>query len=413
MSQFMKPGLIARSGTYIICIVLAILCLFFWLIQYPDTVNAKAVLGGLNAPKPVVAYKTGKLTRLLKQNGDSTRAGELLGCMETTADWQQVLRLSMSVDSLIQALSANDLTKIKSLMPVSFVNLGELQGDYQSFTQAYIPFHEFVLGDYVRRKKALLYNDLTFISRSRKTLEQQSRLQQEDLRLSEINLDNNKALLKDTVISEQEYRALTSQHISKRMSKAQMLTSYINSDAQSNDKQKEMLELDNNIEQNQVAFRQAVYKLKSSIDDWKREYLLVAPVPGRVTYASFLQENQFIQAGKTIMFIDPGDSRYHLEALIPQENLGKVAPGQKVILRFNAWQWQEYGLVYGKVTYISNIASDSGYLTRIELPDGLQTNKGNRLSPREGLVADAEIVTKNMRLSERLYYDIIKQIKRN
>ena len=409
----MKPGLLARSGTYIVCIVLAVLCLFFWLIQYPDTVNTRAVLSGLNAPKPVVVYKTGKLLRLLKQNGDTAVTGNLLGCMETTADFQEVLHLSVSIDSLIQALSNNDLSTIKTLMATTFKNLGELQGDYQSFAQAYIPYREYVLGDYVGRKKVLLNNDLNFISRSRKALEQQSRLQQEDLQLSEVNLDNNKALLKDTVISEQEYRALTSQHISKRMSQSQMQSNYISSDAQSNDRQKELLELDNSITQNQVAFRQAVYKLKSSIDDWKREYLLVAPVSGRVTYASFLQENQFMQAGKTVLFIDPGESRYYLEALIPQENLGKVAPGQRVILRFNAWQWQEYGLVYGKITYLSTIASDSGYLARIELPSGLQTNKGTQLSFREGLVAQAEIVTKNMRLSERLYYDIIKQIKRD
>lgn len=406
-----KPNKLARFGTPIICAILLVLAALSYFIKYPEIVSAKATLSGTNTAKPIVVYQSGKISHLFIQNGTQVNEGDLIGCMETTADWKEIMLLSARIDSLYQSLNTNNNKNIERIMLIPFTNLGELQSDYQTFTLSYIPFRDYVIGEYAFTKKNLLENDIRLIAQAKAALEQQSQLFKEDISLSQTTLDNNKALLKDRIISEQEYRELASQNINKKMTVPQLQSGYVAIASQKNEKQKELLELDNQIKTQNALFREATYNFKSKIDTWKRNYLLIAPVSGILSFKTFIQENQFLEAGKTLGIINPINSNYYLEILIPQNNLGKVDTGQKVLLKFNAWQWQEYGTVTGKIEYLSNIASDSGYLAKIILPNGFHTNRGKILSYKEGLQAQAEIITNDITLMQRFYYSMIKQIK--
>jgi HlyD family secretion protein len=51
-------------------------------------------------------------------------------------------------------------------------------------------------------------------------------------------------------------------------------------------------------------------------------------------------------------------------------------------------------------------------LAKVVLPNGLITNYKKPLQYRNGLFAQADIVTENMRLLERFYYNLVKQVKR-
>jgi HlyD family secretion protein len=66
----------------------------------------------------------------------------------------------------------------------------------------------------------------------------------------------------------------------------------------------------------------------------------------------------------------------------------------------------------GKLEFISPIPTDSGYAAKIKLPNGLVTNYGKQIAYRDGLISSAQIITQNMRLLQRFYYDIYKQVKR-
>lgn len=151
---------------------------------------------------------------------------------------------------------------------------------------------------------------------------------------------------------------------------------------------------------------------KSQTDEWRKKYLLIAPENGTVSYTGFIQENQQMKSGETICYINPGNSSYYAELTIPQSNFGKVKTGQEVLLKFNAYPDAEFGSVVGKVEFISQVPTDSGYIAKISLPYGLTTNYKKQIQYRDGLTANGEIVTENMRLLERFYYNIYKQVKR-
>ena len=89
-----------------------------------------------------------------------------------------------------------------------------------------------------------------------------------------------------------------------------------------------------------------------------------------------------------------------------------MTAGQDVLLKFQAYPFEQFGSVMGKIAFISPTPTDSGYLAKVILPKGLQTNYGKTLHYQFGLFAQADIVTENMRLLERFYYNIRKQVNR-
>ena len=83
----------------------------------------------------------------------------------------------------------------------------------------------------------------------------------------------------------------------------------------------------------------------------------------------------------------------------------------QVQLRLDAYPYSEFGFVNGKIQYISAIATDSGFLAYVQLNNGLATNQHKELQYKNGLKADALIITKDMRFLQRLYYKTMVNFK--
>ncbi|OJV52743.1 MAG: hypothetical protein BGO31_02995 [Bacteroidetes bacterium 43-16] len=408
----MKLNVLSKYGTLITAAILIVVAAFTWWIKYPETVATRSTLTGINAPKPVIAKQNLRLLRLFTENNQQVQEGQVIGVLETTAKYEEVLKLEKMLDTIASYFEQNQKDLIKQLIRQPYQHLGEVQSDYQSFIQAYIPYRDYVLGDYAGKKKAYLQKDLDMVHQSGTVLNEQKQLQQKDLGLSETTIDKNKKLLEEQLISEQEYRELSSQYLSKQMSEPQMKSSYIGNATQINAIHKELTEIDNQVLTQQSLFQQSVLQLKHKIALWKQNYLLVASSTGRLVFTSFIQENQQLAAGKVVAHIVSPLSDIYLETLVPQANFGKVAIGQKVILKFDAYPWQEFGTVTGKVAYISPVPADSGYyLAKVILPNQLHTNYKKEIPFVEGLIAESAIVTRDLRLAESLYFDLLKTIK--
>jgi len=407
-----KPSFILRYGIIFFLFVLILLITACWFIQYPDIVSTKAKLTSINAPKEVTTKTSGKLLKLFAKENEQAKQGEILGYMESIASHQGVIDLSTNIDTSVSLLHKNNLQNALSYLKNNYNNLGELQINYQSFSTSYQIFKNYLSNGFYLRKKNMLANDLSYLQKMHTNLLQQKGLNTEDLALQQKTFDANKSLKEDKVISEFDYRNETSKLISKKLSLPQISSSIISNEAQQNEKQKEIAELQNTISQQKNIFIQALNTFKSQIEDWKKKYLLIAPIDGKIAFATFLQENQQLQANQIICFINPENTQYYAEVYIPQANFGKVRIGQEVLLKFPSYPFQEYGSVSGKLDFISNINTDSGYLAKVILPRGLNTSYKKQVQFRDGLVAQGEIITQNMRLLERFYYNIVKQVKK-
>jgi multidrug resistance efflux pump len=412
-----KPGFTIRWGITIFFFVLVLLCLVCWFIQYPDIVNAKAILNSVNAPKEIVTKSDGKLIKILAKDNDSVTKGQVIGYMESTASNESVTKITSQLESINELIYHNRTDEIihyfpDASNPNNVFSLGELQAPYQSFIQTFITFRDFLNSGFYLRKKAMLLTDMSNTQKLHSIFETQKDLLTQDLSLSQQTLNANDTLAAERVISRLDYRNEKSKLLSKKMTLPQINATIVTNESQQNEKKKEIADLENQIIVQKNTFIQALHTLQSQIESWEFKYLLKAPVTGKLSFTGFFQENQEIKAGQKIFYVLPSNSNYFVEMIIPQYNFGKVKAGQKVLLKFQAYPNQEYGSVEGTIEHINTLPSDSGYLAKVILPNGLITNYKKHLQYKYGLFAQAEIITQNMRLLERFYNNLSQQIKR-
>jgi HlyD family secretion protein len=244
------------------------------------------------------------------------------------------------------------------------------------------------------------------------SLLQQKKMTEEDVKLMQENFASQEKMNTEKVIAPVEYRNEKSKLISKEMSLPQINSNIINNDNSQHSKQKEIAELQNQIAQQQNIFIQALQSFKAVVDDWKTKYLLISPIDGIIEFAGFVQANQQLQVNQIICFVNPKNSSYYAEVLIPQTNLGKIKINQKVMLKFPSYPFQQYGYVEGTLDFISNIPTDSGYVSKVIFVKGLNTNYHKPILFREGLKATAEIITEEMSLLNRFFYNIKSSLKK-
>ena len=343
-----------------------------------------------------------------------------MGYMESLANPQSVITMNNQLGSITNLISQNRTDEIIKYFPSNasaFAGgrqeaMGELQTPYQTFIQSFITFRDFLSSGFFLRKKKMLQTDMLNIQKLNDILTTQKNLLNQDLSLSNETYDANKLLANDKVISSLDYRNEKSKLIAKQLSLPQINSSIVTNESQQNEKRKEIAELENQLIVQKNTFIQALQTMKSQVKAWEFKYLLKAPVAGIVSFTGFFQENQEMKLGQTLFYIQPDNISYFIEMLIPQYNFGKVKIGQQVLLKFQAYPFEQYGAVVGRIEYIAKTPSDSGYLAKVFLPDGLITNYKKPLPYHNGLFAQADIITQDMRLPERFYYNLVKQIKR-
>ena len=407
-----RPGFLTQWALLIFLLILLVLLAGTWLIHYPDIVQANASLTAANAPKEVVIRQEGKLVKLFALNDDTVIGGQTLAWIESTASHEEVMALSELLEKGNSLLIANETKNVSCLFARPFRHLGELQSSYQQFITAWQQFNDYLVNGYYYKRSRILQEDLAFLNKMHTSLAQQKTLTQQDLELARETFEANDSLYQDKVISRQDFRDQTSKLVGKQMSIPQLESSILSNENQQVDKQKDIDELEHNISQQRIIFQQALQTLKSLVEDWERKYILRAPVSGKIVFIVPLQENQFMQSGKTIGYVNPTDSRYYAQVTLGQNNFGKIRIGQKVQLRFEAYPYQEFGAVEGELSYISRVPSDSGFLANIALPKGLITNYEKEIQYHSGLKSQAMIITRDTRILQRFYYSMMKGAQR-
>jgi HlyD family secretion protein len=409
-----KPIWIIRNGNMLFLAVLLSMLGVSFLVKYPDVVQATATLTSINDPKEVKAKVQGLLQRLLVGEGDHVSAQQVLGYMESTARHEVVLQLSTITEEMqaqIDTGNAGEAVFAFGKFSSSHVDVGELSSAFVTFSKAYREFNQYLSFGYFIKKRNMLSADIRYLKRLHNYLMEQKSMQAVDVSLARKTLVANRSLDSDHVISPVDFRSEQSKFISKSLSIPQINAAIVSNESAQHEKDKEIAALENEIAQQKEIFRQSLLTLHSSIAEWESKYLLISPIRGKVNFTNFIQEKQQVKLGATICFIDPGDSEYYAEVNIPQHNFGKIKIGQKVKLKLPAYPFQEFGTIEGRLSFVNSIPSDSGFVAKVDLPNGLQTNYKKQVLYHEGLMAQAEIVTVNTSLASRIFNELISMMR--
>jgi HlyD family secretion protein len=397
------PHWIIRYGNVLFLGILFFFLSLTWFISYPDMIHGSARLISLNAPKLIIARTEGKLLKLFSSNGDQVQKGTHLGYMESTSSYPEVMQLLNWIEKTIDSTKNNNYNGLlKNPLPV-YLNLGELQSSYQRFQNQFTETRQILANGYYQNKEAALRKDLQILSNLKSTINQQKTLLEQDHQLQKKEYDAYATLEKEKVIASLELNQYKSKLIAKEQSLKQINSQLSNNDIASYNKVKEIMDLEKQVLDQKQQFNSAFLDLKSEIEKWIQQYVLVAPANGRAMYISSLQENELITRGQTLFYIESGQSNYYVEMMVAQKGLGKVKMGQKVILKVEGYPSEEYGSLSGVVSFISNMPSRrDSFLIKVNLPKGLTTNYNKEIVFRNNLSASAEIITDNRKLFDRL-----------
>ncbi|MGY0426726.1 MAG: HlyD family secretion protein [Polaribacter sp.] len=97
----------------------------------------------------------------------------------------------------------------------------------------------------------------------------------------------------------------------------------------------------------------------------------------------------------------------------PAQNLGKVKIDQTVNIKLQNYPDYEFGVLKGKVNHSSEISNKDGFYTiDVSLPDKLITSYNKEIVSKQEMRGTAEIVTEDLRLMQRFFYQFNKILKR-
>jgi len=406
------PHWLVRWGITAFFGVLGLVLLSAAVIKYPEVIHAPLKLTAVNAPQSLESRINGKLMRITVENNSDVKEGDVLAWLESTARQQEVLSLSETVDTMRGWLLEASPQRMNGLNIEQFTNLGEIQNAFQGFEQAYREFVSFLPGGFYPRQREILLKELEYTKDLLKQLHAQKEIQQEEYNLSLRELNAQRRLAEGDFISPMELARAESELSAKRLPLQQTESAIINNFVSQIAKEREIMELDKRIEEQSSMFLQALNSLRSVIDEWKNQYLVTAPYDGRLVFAGILQENQSLATGQELFYIQPENTSFFGELMVSQASFGKIEVGQSVQVRFSGYPYHEFGSVFGRVDYFSDFPiRDSLFFAKVSFPAGLVSSYGREITPRNGMTGQAEIITQDLRLLERVVNNITKELR--
>ncbi len=408
-----RPHWIIRSGNVFLFLIVAGLLLASWFISYPDMVKAPLKIVAANAPKLLRSKTEGKLVKLLAANGQEVQQGMPLAYLESTANHDEVLRLKKWLQETEGQIAKDSFEVLLGNQRYVFASLGELQPAYQEFQNVCSQTQAILQNGYYLKKKAALLKDLGYLNAQDAVINKQKSIAENDYNLQQVEYNMKEKLAKEKVIAPLEFNQDKSKLLAKEQSLQQASTQLINNASAMHNKRKELLELEKSMADQKQFFLSALFNLKSKTQEWVQLYVVIAPETGKLDHVSFLQDNQWLTAGQELFYIVPAQQNHFGEMLASQNGIGKLKEGQKVLIRVAGYPYTEFGTLKGNIEFISTTPyKDSGFLVKVKLPDGLRTNYNKTLQFRNSLTAQAEVITDDRRLIERLLGKVTEFIKR-
>jgi HlyD family secretion protein len=142
-----------------------------------------------------------------------------------------------------------------------------------------------------------------------------------------------------------------------------------------------------------------------------------APVDGSVSRLNLKNAGEVVQPGEAIAEIAPSDAPLVLSAVLPDREAGFVKQGMPVKVKFDAYPFQDYGIISGKVISISSDAERNDrlgtvYRVKVQLERDYVNEGRKTIRLKAGQTASADIIIRRRRLADILF-DPIRQLQRS
>lgn len=118
------------------------------------------------------------------------------------------------------------------------------------------------------------------------------------------------------------------------------------------------LPMDTRARANQLHGQLAQLDEQIAKNEVERNVVLRAPLAGVVS-TLLVNPGQTVTVGQPLLSLLPADSKLEAQLLVPTSAIGFISPGDRVVLRYQAYPYQKFGQYYGSVKQVSRSALSS------------------------------------------------------
>lgn len=402
------PHWMIRYGNMLFLGLIVLFLAMSFFIKYPDVIPSEAIITTIKPPQKIYANAQGKLDTLLVTDNQLVHPGIPLAIIENSANFKDVFYLKSIIDT-IQLSKKNFEFPIEEI-PILF--LGNIDSQYAQFENNY---QQYLLNKQLRPYTNEAIANSTSISELKfrlQTLRSQKIISTSELDLRIKEHTRNKSLYQKGVISTHEYEV-------SEASLLQSQNAFANNDASisqvveaiSNAQKIARSTKINSTKENSTLLKNVIHsfnQLKLAIKNWEIQYVMRSDINGVVSILNIWDENQTVLQGDRVFTIIPKkEGTYIAKLKALAQNAGKIKTGQQVQLRLQDYLDNEYGILEGTISKISAVTDEEGfYLIDVMLPKTLITSYNKEILFKQEMLANAKIITEDLRLVERFFYQM-------
>ncbi|WP_445956905.1 HlyD family secretion protein [Yeosuana sp.] len=408
------PNWIIQWGNIVLFSLLLLLFFISWFIKYPDIILSEAIITTQIPPEKEYAKTRGKLEAVLVKDNDFVKSQQPLAIIENTANYEDVFKLQ----SIIDTVKINNQSFRFPIDKLSIHFLGDIESQYDLFENSYIQYQlNKELQPFSNEALANKYS-ISELNRRLHSQQSQKEINMKELKFKQKELERNRLLFHKGVISAQDYenKELEFAQAQRNYKDFESSISQIREGISNAHRTSKGTEIDR-VKEEMALLRnviQSYNQLKKAIKDWEYQYVLKSNINGKVSFLNYWTTNQTVNQGDLVFTIIPNENSSFIAKLkSPAQNSGKIKVNQDVNIKLENYPSAEFGVLKGKVKNISLIPDMEGlYLIDVELPQNLITSYNRKIEFKQEMRGTAEIITENLRLIERFFYqfrEILKQ----
>lgn len=379
---------------------------WFGMVQEVSTAQGRLVpKGDVYKVQPVIE---GEVTKLHVQEGQRVKARQVLAELDSdlnTTDAQRLQQVLIGLETELkqtQDLIEKNRLEAENRQTIAqtavdthqwAISQAQAEMDTQQRLLQHFEADAAAFGSRLERLQPLV-NEGAIAGEQLFTVEQSLRDRQRSMTESQGALQKSQVTLKQ----------LQSQLRQKQAEKEQ---THLESQQRLQELELKATELQAKIAETKLLWQQAQTRLN--------QHLLKAEVGGIVSMLNIKNTGEVIRPGQTLAEIAPAKTPLILTALLPSQKAGFVKTGMPVQVKFDAFPYQDYGTISGKVISVSPDAKMDEkigmvYEVKVSLDRAYVMHDQKRVALKAGQTANVEIITRQQRIAD-LLLDPIRKLK--
>ncbi len=406
------PNWILRWGITTLAFIVSIILAICWFVKYPDSISSSMILTNETPPVAIVSRSNGKLSELFIQDKQRIKKNDYLAVIENPASTKDILYLKTTLEKIISRPDSIIYLEDKEM------NLGSVQELYSSFYRSLSNYRRFLEQNYYPQKIKSIEKRIKKNHQYSKHIYLQKEITEQQYEIALMHFKRDSLLSVKNIVTTKETEDLHSRLLQNYLSLEETRASVENTKIQICQLEESLLDVKQQYFNKRNSFEldlvNLTIQLMNEIRTWEQTFALTSPIDGIVTFNNYWSKNQNVSSGETVFSIIPIQTGELIgKAQLPIVRSGKVKVGQQVNIHFLNYPDNEFGIVNGVVKSISIIPTNGNYNVEISLPNGLRTTYKIELPLSREMPAQADIITEDLRLIERLIMPIKKVLYEN